>query len=62
MTGSEGKKRLTRLCSATGMPFPFMNKGKDIRNKHVRLDCCMILIITPIVEDLFEKTKIVWNF
>ena len=30
VTGSEGRERLTRLCSATGMPFPFMNKGRRI--------------------------------
>ena len=30
MTGSEGQERLTRLCSATGEPFAFMNKGKRI--------------------------------
>ena len=30
VTGSEGQERLTRLCSATGEPFPFMNKGKRI--------------------------------
>ena len=28
VTGSEGHEMLTRLCSATGAPFPFMNKGK----------------------------------
>ena len=30
VTGSEGKERLTRLCSATGMPFPFMNRGRRV--------------------------------
>ena len=30
VTGSEGKERLTRLCSVTGKPFPFMNRGKRI--------------------------------
>ena len=30
LTGSEGRERLTRLCSATGMPFPFRNKGRRI--------------------------------
>ena len=30
VTGSKGQERLTRLCSATGGPFPFMNKGKQI--------------------------------
>ena len=30
VTGREGHERLTRLCSATGTPFPFMNKGKRV--------------------------------
>ena len=30
VTGIKGHERLTRLCSATGTPFPFMNKGKRI--------------------------------
>ena len=37
VTEREGRERLTRLCSATGMPFPFMNKGKDIRNSKIGL-------------------------
>lgn len=28
VTGCKGQERLTRLCSVTGKPFPFMNKGK----------------------------------
>ena len=30
MTGSQGQERLTRLCSATGEPFPFINERKQI--------------------------------
>ena len=30
VTGSIGQKRLTQLCSVTGSPFPFMNKGKKL--------------------------------
>ena len=30
VTGTEGKERLTRLCSVLGKSFPFMNKGKRI--------------------------------
>ena len=30
VTGSKGKERLTRLCSAHGKPFPFMIKGRRV--------------------------------
>ena len=30
VTGSKGKERLTRLCSANGKPFPFMIKGRRV--------------------------------
>ena len=30
VTGSKGKERLTRLCSAHGKPFPFMIKGQRV--------------------------------
>ena len=30
VTGSEGRERITRLCSAYGIPFPFMIKGRRV--------------------------------
>ena len=30
VTRSNGKERLTRLCSANGKPFPFMIKGRRV--------------------------------
>ena len=52
VTGSEGKERLTRLCSVTGKPFPFMNKGKRID----KVDKVYIQVI-PAVWKAERKTK-----
>ena len=44
VTGSGRQERLSRLCSATGSPFPFVNKGKrldKVDKKYVqRLHLC----------------------
>ena len=34
--GSQGKERLTRLCSAYGKPFPFMIKGRRVEKEAKR--------------------------
>ena len=52
VTGSEGKERLTRLCSVTGKPFPFMNKGKRID----KVDKVYVQVI-PAVWKAERKTK-----
>ena len=56
VTGSEGKERLTRLCSVTGKPFPFMNKGKRID----KVDKVYVQVI-PAVWKAERKTKEVHN-
>ena len=56
VTGSEGKERLTRLCSVTGKPFPFMNKGKRID----KIDKDYVQAI-PAVWKAERKTKEVHN-
>ena len=52
VTGSEGKERLTRLCSVTGKPFPFLNRGKRIDKE----DKVYVQVI-PAVWKAERKTK-----